>query len=275
MIKTTRTNKYGINVLSICVEDVWFRYSGTKNYILEEFSFKKIEPGTIGILGTNGCGKSTFLKLIGGIYSPSLGKIRMNEKKLNERKKTERIIYVPENARLFLIGPTPKKDLNRIIQDPNQVDKLLDEHQFTHLANKKLYNLSEGQRRLVAIFNAFQIPSSIIILDEPTIGLDAKGRELLFYLFEQAKRQGKIVFVASNDPRIFPKLGELVIIRNGRLFQRGLPKDILYNLEESSELIPNQIPRLIRSLELQLERKLPRCLTAAELNLNLKNGRFL
>jgi len=262
-------------MLSICVEDVWFRYSGTKNYILEEFSLEKIEPGTIGILGTNGCGKSTFLKLIGGIYSPSLGKIRMNKKKLNEIKKTERIIYVPENARLFLIGPTPKKDLNRIIQNQDQVDKLLDEHQFTHLANKKLYNLSEGQRRLVAIFNAFQIPSSIIILDEPTIGLDAKGRELLFYLFEQAKTQGKIVFVASNDPRIFPKLDELVIIRNGRLFQRGLPEDILYNLEESSELIPNQIPRLIRSLELQLERNLPRCLTAAELNLKLKDGRFL
>jgi ABC-type multidrug transport system ATPase subunit len=260
---------------TILVENTWYRYPGTKSYVLESFSLKKDNAGTIGLLGINGCGKSTLLKLLGGILSPSKGKITLNRISIAENRKKNKIIYIPENARLFLIGPTPHIDLNRIMKDSKQVDELFERYQLKTLANKKIYNLSEGQRRIIAIFIAFQIPSSILLLDEPTIGLDVRGRELLFHLLEQAKKQGKIVFIATNDSRTFARMDELIVIRDGILFQRGSPKEILFNLEESTELIPNQIPRLINTLELQLGRNLPHCLTSKELNSTIKEGRFI
>jgi ABC-2 type transport system ATP-binding protein len=255
-----------MNVVIINVKNLWFRYSRSTDYILKSFTFQKKDSTTIGLLGVNGCGKTTLLKLLAGIISPSKGEIRIIPSEKNNRKISKRILYIPENARLFLIGPTLRKDLNRVISDQKSVNQLLEDYDLTFIADKKLYNLSEGQRRLSAIFVAFQIPSKLILLDEPTIGLDQKGRQLLFNLFKEAKKQQKIVFVSTNDSRIFPNLDELIVIRNGILFQRGSPKDVLYRLEEETELIPNQIPRLIISLERQLNQKLPHCLNPSEMN---------
>ena len=260
---------------TIRVENVWFRYPGTKNYILESLSLKKNNAGSIGLIGTNGCGKSTLLKLIAGILSPSKGSITLKGMSIDKIKKNNQIIYIPENARLFLVGPTPQIDLNRIIKESKRVYELFERYELNDLANEKIYHLSEGQRRLIAIFIAFQTSGSLLLLDEPTIGLDVKSRELLFHLLEQAKRQGKLVFIATNDSRIFPKMDELIVIQERILFRRGSPKEILFNLEDSTELIPNQIPRLIHSLEKQLGRNLPRCITSEELNRILKEGRLI
>ena len=152
----------------------------------------------IAIRGPRQSGKTTLLKLIAGIVAPSKGNILIDSKEIKKRKLKDKVVFVPENARLFLVGPTLRKDLNRIIKEEEQTNGLIDQYGFNDLADKKLYHLSEGQRRLSAIFNAFQVPSQFILLDEPTVGLDSRGRLLLFHLFEKAKDKGKVVFVSSN-----------------------------------------------------------------------------
>ena len=257
---------------SIQLENLWFQYSAMKNYILKSFNWEKNKPGTIGLLGTNGCGKTTLLKLIAGIITPSKGSILIDNKKMSKKIMRQKVVFVPENARLFLVGPTPWKDLYRIIKDQIKVDKLIDQYGFRNLADKKLYHLSEGQRRLVAIFHAFQVPSQIILLDEPTIGLDSSGRQFLFHLLEKAKEQGKIIFVSSNDSRIFPQMDELIVIQHGTLFLNGSPKEVLFELERTTELIPNQIIRLITSMEEKLGRELPHVLSTEEFNRLIADG---
>ncbi|MFW9905063.1 MAG: energy-coupling factor ABC transporter ATP-binding protein [Candidatus Thorarchaeota archaeon] len=259
---------------SIQLENLWFKYPDMKDYILKSFCWEKDESGTIGILGTNGCGKTTLLKLIAGIVTPSRGRILIENKKIPKKKLREKIVFVPENARLFLVGPTPWKDLYRIIKERIKVDKLIDQYNFRNLADKKLYHLSEGQRRLIAIFHAFQVPSQIILLDEPTVGLDSSGRQLLFQLLEKAKEQGKIVFVSSNDSRIFPQMDELMVIKHGTLFLNGSPKEVLFELERNTKLIPNQIIRLITSLEEKLGKNLPHFLSTEEFNKFIADGRL-
>lgn len=261
-------------MITISIKDLSFHYPGTKNYILKAFSWEREKPGMIGLLGTNGCGKTTLLRLMTRSLTPTQGSISYKNGDKKDFKREKNIVYVPENARLFLVGPTPQKDLNRIIKDQNHVDVLLKRHNFTNLAEKKLYHLSEGQRRLIAIFIAFQIQSRLLLLDEPTIGLDTRGRELLFHLLDQAKHQGKIVIVSTNDSRVFPQLDELIVIHKGTLFLQGSPREILFELEKRTELIPNQIVRLITSLEEEISQKIPHCLTSEEFNQILHDNRL-
>lgn len=261
-------------MMSIRLENLWFQYPDSKKYVIKTFCWEKENPGAIGLLGTNGCGKTTLLKLIAGILSPSKGNILIDNSQLKKKMLKEKIVFVPENARLFLIGPTPRKDLIRIVKDQYQADALIDQYKFNRLADKKLYHLSEGQRRLIAIFHAFQVPSQFILLDEPTVGLDSRGRKLIFHLLEKAKDQGKMVFVSSNDSRVFPQMDELIVIRDGTLFTSGSPKNVLFELENNTELIPNQIIRLIIALEDELGKKLPHILTTKEFNQLIVEGRL-
>ncbi|MFX0123882.1 MAG: ATP-binding cassette domain-containing protein [Candidatus Hodarchaeota archaeon] len=260
--------------MSIHLENLWFRYPDTENYIIQSICWKKDIPGTIGLLGTNGSGKTTLLKLISGIISPSKGNILINGNQIKKEKLKKIVVFVPENARLFLVGPTPREDLNRIIKDQSQTDRLIDQFSFNDLADKKLYHLSEGQRRLIAIFHAFQVPSQFVLLDEPTVGLDFRGRQLLFHLFEEAKNQGKFVFVSSNDSRVFPQMDELIVIHSGTLYVNGSPKVVLYEIEKNTDLIPNQIIRLITTLEDELDKELPHFLTAEEFSQFIADGKM-
>jgi hypothetical protein len=69
-------------------------------------------------------------------------------------------------------------------------------------------------------------------------------------------------------------MDQLVVIQDGKVHQEGSPEKVLFDLEDSTDLIPNQIPRLINSLEGTLGRKLPHCITSEDLNRELKEGRF-
>ncbi|MFX0093246.1 MAG: ATP-binding cassette domain-containing protein [Candidatus Hodarchaeota archaeon] len=261
---------------TISINNVWFRYPGTKNYLLKSFTWNREESGIVGLVGTNGSGKTTLIKLIAGIIKPAKGTIQINHKTIKGINYTKNIVtYVPENAKLFLIGSTPRKDLSRIITDHKTVDELINQYGFEEIADKKLYHLSEGQRRLIAFFNASQLSKSILLFDEPSIGMDSKGRLLFFNLLRKMAKQGKIIIIASNDPRIFSQMDELLVIREGSLYLHGHPREILYRLEEETELIPNQIVRLIRSLKIDVGCDLPHYLSVDELNEVLRRKRRL
>lgn len=247
----------------------WFKSSEIK--IIDEFSSKFNSPNAIAIIGINGCGKTSILKLISGYLTPKEGKIIINDKivkDVNSRKNL--VTYVPENARLFLIGPTPRKDLKRIIKDEKKVDTLFKKYNLESLADKKIYKLSEGQRRLIALFISFQTDSKILLFDEPTIGLDTNGRAFFLKLMKKSKLDGKIIIIATNDNRILTHMNKILVIKDSKLFLNGEPREILYQLEEKTDLLPNQTVRLIYYAEKQLGKKIPHFLSIYELNDSIK-----
>jgi ABC-type multidrug transport system ATPase subunit len=254
-------------VVSMRIKDLWFSYNNDKSFILKSLNLQIKKSETIGILGINGSGKTTLLKILCGILTPSQGMIEINETKIKGVKQTKELIaYVPENARLFLIGPTLRADLNRFISDKEHVEDIIRRYNFEPIADKKLYHLSEGQRRLMAILVAFQMQRDIILLDEPTIALDINGRNLLFHLIKEAKLQNRLVLVSTNDPRVFPRLNNLLLLHNGIFALHGASRDVLYNIERISGLLPNQTVQLLTSLKDKINDDIKKCITIEELN---------
>jgi energy-coupling factor transport system ATP-binding protein len=225
-----------------------FSYS-KRNKILDQITWEAMKGRIIGLMGSNGTGKTTLLKMVAGLLKSTEGEVTVENKVVRGMRNTKgKVIFMPENAKLFLIGPTPREDLEKVIES-QEVTELFEKYHLEHLLDKKLYHLSEGQRRLVALLSAFQFPQKIILLDEPTIGLDAKGRELLFDLLRLAKEEEKVVIVSSNDPRIFPRMDELIILEKKSIILKGEPREVLYQLRKKTPLVPNQIVRFIQELE--------------------------
>lgn len=246
--------------------DVWFKYPGSKDFVLQNFSWNYTKCHAIGILGVNGSGKTTLMKLIAGILKPSLGEVRINDKIIKNINSTKEIVsIVPENAKLFIVGPTIRKDLLRIINDNEHVNSLLEKNGFGSLADRRIYHLSEGQRRMLAIFISFQLSKQILIYDEPTIGLDSNGRRLFLDLIKNATQEEKTVLISTNDPRILPELDHLLVIQSGSLYMEGIPNEILYRLENETELIPNQIVRVLAEIR-KKNKKIPLVSSLSELN---------
>ncbi|MHA2032594.1 MAG: ATP-binding cassette domain-containing protein, partial [Candidatus Kariarchaeaceae archaeon] len=164
--------------------------------------------------------------------------------------------------------PTLRADLHRIIHDNEREDSLLELSGLDHLADTKLYELSEGQRRLAALWLAFQLNRHILLFDEPTIGMDIQGKKIFKKMLYNAVNQGKTVIIASNDSRILPLFERISVIENKQIFIDGPREMVLYRLEKETLLIPNQIVRLIASLK-ELGIELPFFTNVKELNQHL------
>ncbi|MHA1219959.1 MAG: ATP-binding cassette domain-containing protein, partial [Candidatus Heimdallarchaeaceae archaeon] len=258
---------------AISLNHVNFRYNNKKDWILKDINLQFKKGESIGLMGINGCGKSTLMKVILGVEKVKEGEVWHKGRRIkNVRKGKKDSIYVPENAKLFLIGPTPVKDLERQLRNEEEVMEIYSKFKMQKLMKRKLYHLSEGERRLFALINSFHFQEDFILLDEPTIALDKKGRTILLELIKTAKNKGNTVILASNDPRIVTSLDRLIVIEKGNICLDGPPREVLYNLEPHTNLIPNQTVRFIQKLEKETGLSLPRILNPKEFNVLLKEA---
>ena len=104
-----------------------------------------------------------------------------------------------------------------------------------------MYELSEGQRRLIAILSALVQKKEVFLLDEPTIGLDSNGRKILLTIINNIKKSNGTVIIATNDTRILTELDRLVCLKDGTIILNNEPKETLKSLEVSIGIVPNQV----------------------------------
>lgn len=163
-------------------------------------SFKKGE--CIALIGPNGCGKTTLIKSILGMVIPSKGDILFNEKSiLKEFKYREQIGYMPQ------IGRYPDyMTVGQIIEMIKQIrnsDQVLDEDlvhafQLEKIVDKQMRTLSGGTTQKVSATLAFLFNPEVLILDEPTAGLDPLASEILKEKIIKEKEKGKLILITSH-----------------------------------------------------------------------------
>jgi Cu-processing system ATP-binding protein len=198
--------------------------------VLDDLCLNINHPGVFVVLGPNGSGKTTLLKSILGMVHPDKGDIKIDEKSvLKKWKYRTDINYLPQianfpsnisiNELLTLI-----KKIRR--EKSNEID-LIENFNLTNYLDKKLSTLSGGTKQKVNILLTFMFDSQLIILDEPTTGLDPVSLLVLKKIISDQKKNGKIILITTHIMSFVEEIAdEIVFILDGKIYFQGSIKRI-------------------------------------------------
>jgi sulfate/thiosulfate transport system ATP-binding protein len=205
-------------------------------HAVRDVSFSIEKGHLIGLLGPSGGGKTSILRMLAGLESPSAGDILFHGKRVNELPPQERGIgFVFQNYALFkhmtvydnvAFGLKVKKQSKERIKE--RVMELVELTGLKGFEHRLPHQLSGGQRQRVAFARALAPEPQLLLLDEPFAAIDAKIRhELRTWLKEMIERVGiTSIFVTHDQDEAIEVADEIMIINKGRLEQKGTPWDI-------------------------------------------------
>lgn len=179
----------------LCAKDVWFRYEKEGKDILADLSLQLREGEVYALLGANGSGKTTMLSVISGLRRAYRGKISIYNKKLSA--------YKPEELFCGILGMLPQDPQTLFVEEavakeiPDEA--LLAEMELEHLKELHPYDLSGGEQQRTALAKVMQTSPKIILLDEPTKGMDAGYKKKFGRMLAEWSQKGKTILLVSHD----------------------------------------------------------------------------
>ena len=196
-----------------------------KNQVLSGLDLTINEGGIFAVLGPNGSGKTTLIKAVLGMVIPDIGKITVlgeNIKKNSEYR--HKIDYLPQIANFP--SNLKVKELIKMIKDlrkfTNAEYQLIDLFKLKPFLDKKLGTLSGGTKQKVNLVLAFMFDSPLIILDEPTTGLDPISLIRLKDLIQKEKAKGKTILITSHIMSFVEEVSdEIVFLLEGKIYFKG------------------------------------------------------
>ncbi|WP_299524507.1 ABC transporter ATP-binding protein [Winogradskyella sp.] len=196
-----------------------------KNNVLNGVDLKIDKGGIFAVLGPNGSGKTTIIKSILGMVIPECGTIKLFDTDIKKNSDYRfKIDYLPQIANF----PSNLKviELFRMIKDlrgkTDRDKELIKTFKLESFLNKKLGTLSGGTKQKVNIVLTFMFNSPIIILDEPTTGLDPISLIRLKELIAEEKQKGKAILITSHIMSFVEEVAdEIVFILEGKIYFRG------------------------------------------------------
>ena len=229
---------------SIIVENLSKNYS--ENKAVNNISFKINENEIVGLLGPNGCGKTTTMAMILGLLKPSKGEILIDGMNIEKNRikllhkmnfispyiELPKKLTVKENfivyARLYSV-----KNINE------RISYLSETLRLNNFLNKKTGELSSGQKNRVSLAKALINNPSILLLDEPTASLDPETGDFVRTFLENYKKEKKIsILLASHNMSEVERLcTSVLMMKEGKIIDKGTPAELIEkhgrkNLEE-------------------------------------------
>lgn len=207
----------------IIIENLHKKFA--KNKVLKGVNLAINKPGIFAILGPNGSGKTTLIKSILGMVVPNNGNINVqNIQVKNNWKYRNNINYLPQIANFP--GNLKVKELISMIKDLRNKEsnekQLIELFNLTPFLDKKLSTLSGGTKQKVNIVLTFMFNSPLLILDEPTTGLDPASLINLKKLIAQEKQQGKTILVTSHIMQFVEEVADdIVFLLEGKIYFNG------------------------------------------------------
>jgi len=204
---------------AITLDDVWFKYQKDAPDVIKGLSFKANYGEITAILGGNGTGKTTTLSLVAGLYTPHRGKAMIHKYQQKAqpddpsiphsafRIPNSNVCTLPQNPQSLFVAKTVREDLLEVLSESKlakdekshrlaamvklcRLDGLLDFHP---------YDLSGGEQQRAALAKVLLLQPRILLLDEPTKGLDAEFKQVFAAILERLTDAGVAVIIASHD----------------------------------------------------------------------------
>lgn len=193
------------------LKEVWFRYKKDLPDVLENLSLKAYQGEILSILGGNGVGKTTVLGLLSGLYHPYRGKVLLkgkNIKKYGEKKLYHRnLAMLPQNPQNIFVENSVEREFKEMtkamkyskIEAQEKTQKIIRQLGIEELLSKHPYDLSGGEQQKVALAKILLLEPQILLLDEPTKGIDAYYKREFAEILFQLKSQGVTIIMVSHD----------------------------------------------------------------------------
>ena len=206
-------------------------YEGTP--VLEPLSLTLREQ-RIGVIGANGGGKSTLIRMINGLGEPSSGRVLVDglDVAANGRQVRKKVGFVFSDAENQIVMPTVREDIafslrrHKIPRAEKQrrVEEMMDRFHLTAHADQSPHTLSGGQKQLLALAAVLIIEPEVVIADEPTTLLDLRNRILIREVFRTLPQQ---LIVVSHDLDFLSDFDRVICIDNHRIAADGAPSEVI------------------------------------------------
>lgn len=195
----------------VTIDQISFAYENKT--VVNNLQFDVFERDFVGVIGSNGAGKTTLLKMLVGLLKPTSGEIRLFDRPLNQFKDWERIGYVPQkNAfnplfpatvrEVVLSGMYTKKNVYRRLSkaDLQKAEDAMLAMRIEDLADRRIGQLSGGQQQRAFLARAIVNNPELLILDEPTVGIDAETQIGFFRMIKHMHQHHHMTFImVSHD----------------------------------------------------------------------------
>ncbi len=229
-----------VSEAAVQVEGVTFTYPGGESPALENVSLAVPTGGRLGILGPNGGGKSTLLKVVLGLLAPRLGRVRIFGRSPREATRAGLVGYVPQGLEVEKGFPLTVRQVVELAvswrlpgwkrladAELERVESLLGLVGAAGFAEKPIGSLSGGQLQRVMIARALAPRPKLLVLDEPTVGIDAAGQSQFASLLSAVHQQtGVTLLIVSHDIRAIAAGCDRVACLSRRLHFHDAPSGL-------------------------------------------------
>ncbi|HBG92042.1 MAG: hypothetical protein A2X54_06565 [Nitrospirae bacterium GWF2_44_13] len=221
------------------VKKISYAYKNGKK-AADEVSFSVKKGESLTIIGTNGSGKSTLLYLLNGLLTPESGDIEIFGRNITgnfppELRQRISLLFQNPHAQLFLLSVWDELCLGplQLGLEKNEIQKRTEELlgllNIKHLRDRGPWDLSGGEMRKVAFGTCLSVNPDVLLLDEPTTGLDPRSQVEFVDLINELRRAGKTIVTATHDLGIIEDISDrtMVIGEDHRLLTEGNPWDVM------------------------------------------------
>ena len=229
---------------------------------LDDISFEIKDNDFVGLIGHTGSGKSTLIQHLNGLLKPSSGQIIVNgfnitDKDLNLTEIRKRVGIVFQYPEYQLFEETVEKDIafgpGNLGLDEAEISKRVKNSMeavgldYETYKDKSPFDLSGGQKRRVAIAGVIAMNPEVLILDEPTAGLDPGGRDEIFNLIKKLHRDNNItIILSSHSMDDMSKLAQTIIVMNhGKIEFMGTPREVFTSHADKLREIGLDVPQVL------------------------------
>lgn len=214
---------------ALTLKELWFRYEKSSPDILRGVSAEVPAGSLYAILGGNGVGKSTTLKAISGICRPYRGKVTLFGKPVEKYKSTELfqgcLAMLPQDPKSLFVKKTVREDLAEMTKDRQEIERIAALCQVTELLDSHPYDLSGGEQQRAALAKVLLTKPRLLLLDEPTKGIDSFFKETFAGILADLKKQGITFVMVSHDVEFCARYADRVsMFFDGQILTTDTPR---------------------------------------------------